>query len=70
MVRSYHFWTLKILVVNFLLLWRNGIAQEKTCNTDILGLKKKWLASSCCGAVEMNQTRIHEDAGLIPGLAQ
>ena len=23
-----------------------------------------------CGATEMNQTSIHEDAGLIPGLAQ
>ena len=26
--------------------------------------------SSCCGAVEMNLTSIHEDTGLIPGLAQ
>ena len=26
--------------------------------------------SSCCGAVEMNPTSIHEDAGLIPGLNQ
>ena len=25
---------------------------------------------SCCGAVETNLTSIHEDAGLIPGLAQ
>ena len=30
--------------------------------------KKGW--SSHCGAVEKNPTRIHEDAGLIPGLAQ
>ena len=28
------------------------------------------LRSSRCGAVEMNLTRIHEDAGFIPGLAQ
>ena len=28
------------------------------------------LGSSYCGAVEMNLTRIHEDAGLIPGLPQ
>ena len=26
--------------------------------------------SSRCGAVEMNPTRIHEDAGSIPSLAQ
>ena len=26
--------------------------------------------SSCCGAVEMNLTSIHEDVGLIPGLTQ
>ena len=26
--------------------------------------------SSCCGAVEMNPTSIHEDMGSIPGLAQ
>ena len=26
--------------------------------------------SSHCGTAEMNLTRIHEDAGLIPGLAQ
>ena len=26
--------------------------------------------SSCCGSVEMNLTSIHQDAGLIPGLAQ
>ena len=29
---------------------------------------KSW--SSHCGAVETNLTGIHEDAGLIPGLAQ
>ena len=26
--------------------------------------------SSCCGPVVMNPTNIHEDMGLIPGLAQ
>ena len=26
--------------------------------------------SSCCGSVEVNLTSIHEDASLIPGLAQ
>ena len=31
-------------------------------------LKKR--GSSHCGSVEMNLTSIHEDAGLIPGLAQ
>ena len=30
----------------------------------------KGLGSSHCGAAEMNLTSIHEDAGLIPGLAQ
>ena len=33
------------------------------------GLRKK-PRSSCCGAVEMNPTSIHESVGLIPGLAQ
>ena len=28
------------------------------------------MRSSCGGAVETNPTRIHEDAGLIPGLTQ
>ena len=31
---------------------------------------KKHNGSSCCGAVETNPTSIHEDADLIPGLAQ
>ena len=26
--------------------------------------------SSCCGAAVMNPTSVHEDEGLIPGLAQ
>ena len=37
--------------------------------------KKTWLKMRqkgflCCGSAEMNQTRIHEDVGSIPGLAQ
>ena len=31
---------------------------------------KEWVRSSHCGSAEMNLTIIHEDAGLIPGLAQ
>ena len=31
---------------------------------------KSELGRSCHGSAEMNLTRIHEDAGLIPGLAQ
>ena len=31
---------------------------------------KKKDRSSCCGSAETNPTSIHEDAGLIPGLAQ
>ena len=33
-------------------------------------LKIKNLRISHCGTVETNPTSIHEDAGLIPGLAQ
>ena len=33
------------------------------------GKKKSW-GSSRCGSAEMNPTSIHEDAGLILGLAQ
>ena len=32
--------------------------------------KKSTKSSSCCGAKETNLTSIHEDVGLIPGLAQ
>ena len=28
------------------------------------------MRSSCCGSAETNLTSMHEDAGLIPGLAQ
>ena len=34
------------------------------------GFQNKEAWSSRCGAAETNLTRIHEDAGLIPGLAQ
>ena len=33
-------------------------------------LEKKYLGNSHHGSAETNLTRIHEDAGLIPGLAQ
>ena len=43
----------------------------------VLGVRIGWvnskcssLQSSCCGAAERNLTSIHEDVGLIPGLAQ
>ena len=32
--------------------------------------KNKKIVSSCCGSAVMNLTSIHEDAGLIPDLAQ
>ena len=32
--------------------------------------KKRRRRSSCCGSAVMNPTSIHEDSGLIPGLAQ
>ena len=31
---------------------------------------QKYLGSSHCGSVEVNPTSVHEEAGLIPGLAQ
>ena len=33
-------------------------------------ISKIHLRSSCCGAAETNPTGIHENVGLIPGLAQ
>ena len=33
-------------------------------------MKKIYMGSSYCGTVETNPTSIHEDAILIPGLAQ
>ena len=33
-------------------------------------IKKRSYWSSCCGTAETNSTRIHENEGLIPGLAQ
>ena len=33
-------------------------------------VKMKAFGGSCCGAVEINPTSIHEDVGSIPGLAQ
>ena len=36
---------------------------------DMEGLEK-YIKSSCCGSMEMNLTRIHEDTGSIPGLIQ
>ena len=33
-----------------------------------LSREQPW--SSCCGTVEMNLTRIHDDVGLSPGLVQ
>ena len=35
---------------------------------NLVSKTNKW--SSCCGAAEMNLTRNHEVAGLIPGLSQ
>ena len=45
---------------------------HKTLETDLqtLGQRVSILGSSHCGAVEMNPTGIHEDAGSIPGPAQ
>ena len=33
-------------------------------------VKSRRMRSSCCGSAEKNLTRIHEDIGSIPGLAQ
>ena len=35
-----------------------------------MNLKWSWEGSSHCGSAVTNPTSIHEDAGLIPGLAQ
>ena len=45
---------------------------EKTHNLPIAcgDLGKPMVQSSCHGSVETNLTRIHEDAGSTPGLAQ
>ena len=38
--------------------------------SEIFLLELVYFGSSHCDIVEMNQTRVHEDAGSIPGLAQ
>ena len=39
--------------------------------THLEGVSKKWaFRHACCGSVETDPIRIHEDAGSIPGLAQ
>ena len=52
-------------------------ATPKWCNLQYMNyistniyLKGAGRRSSCCGTAEMNLTSIHEDGGLIPGLAQ
>ena len=42
--------------------------QETSQNFPVLAIKS--LGSSHCGSVVTNPTSIHEDLGLIPGLAQ
>ena len=37
---------------------------------EFLSEKNLYAGNSCCGSLETNLTSIHEDAGLIPGLAQ
>ena len=49
------------------------ILPSSFCETNITLILKPgliYMKSSHCDAVEMNTTSIHEDAGLIPGLAQ
>ena len=58
------------LVAGFLTVWQaqgsfqNGQVPVRKC------LSKTSLGVSHCGSAEMKPTRIHEDAGLIPGLTQ
>ena len=43
---------------------------ESNANDKLMNTKIEVVGSSCCGAVEMNPTSIHEDTGPIPGLIQ
>jgi len=43
--------------------------QYNTGSINKVNQTRKEIESSHCGTVEMNPTNIHEDAGLIPGLA-
>ena len=45
-------------------------SSRKIESEDAKAFKEKKKRSSCYGAVEMNPTKNHEVAGLIPGLAQ
>ena len=43
--------------------------KQPKCPSTKEWIKNMWYWSSYCGSVEINLPRIHEDAGLIPGLA-
>ena len=46
----------------------SAFRREKPCC--VCRTERRLAGNSCCGSMETNPTRIHEDAGLIPGLTQ
>ncbi len=46
------------------------LRKEENSEHEFVYFYKKMTGSSCRGSVETNPTSIHEDVGLIPGLAQ
>ena len=53
-------------------LWTKTFLDKGGAGSRALSLEsqKGWCKSSHCGSVETNLTSVHEDAGLIPVLAQ
>ena len=63
-------WIFCYLIVSVGQEYRHTLAGWFACGSFLELWSRYWLESSCSGSAIMNQTSNHEDASLIPGLAQ